>query len=127
MTNMDLLLSLLVFFQVKHLVADFLLQNVWMLQKDRPGWNFFWPLALHSSVHGVLTLACVLYVDPVFWWLALVDVGIHFLMDRIKAGPLYLGRFKDMRSKSFWMSFGLDQMVHHLTHLWIAWFLATHM
>jgi hypothetical protein len=124
--NVVLFLYLLIYFQVKHFVADFVLQNVWMLQKSRPGWDFVPPLAIHCSVHMGLTLAAVLYVNPAYWWLCILDFLVHFTMDRIKAGPRYLGRFHDMRSRAFWVSFGLDQMVHHLTHLWIAWFLVTH-
>ncbi|HMN67470.1 MAG TPA: DUF3307 domain-containing protein [Bdellovibrionales bacterium] len=123
--NAELLLILLIFFQVKHFVADFLLQNVWMLQKARPNWDFVLPLALHSGVHAVTTLAVALYIHPSLWWLGGVDFVVHFLMDRIKAGPRYLGRFTDVRSKAFWVSFGLDQMVHHLTHIYICWVLAS--
>lgn len=124
--NVSLLLNLLVIYQVKHFVADYLFQNVWMLQKSRPGWDFALPLGTHCAVHSLFTLGIVLYVNPAYWWLALVDLVTHFVMDRIKAGPRYLGRFADMRSKAFWMSYGFDQMVHHLTHIWICWFLATH-
>jgi Protein of unknown function (DUF3307) len=123
--NAELLLVLLFFFQVKHFVADFLLQNVWMLQKARPGWDFVPPLALHSGVHAAMTLGCALFVVPSLWWLAVLDFIVHFIMDRIKAGPKYLGRFSDIRGKGFWVSFGFDQMVHHLTHLYIAWMLAS--
>lgn len=124
--NVELFLYLLIFFQVKHFIADFLLQNVWMLQKSRPGWDFVPPLTIHSGVHAGLTFCAALYVNPSYWWLAILDFVVHFTMDRIKSGPRYLGRFHDVRGKAFWVTFGLDQMVHHLTHLWIAWWLATH-
>lgn len=122
--NADLFLYLLIFYQVKHFAADFVLQNVWMLQKSRPGWDFALPLAIHSAVHAGLTLAVVLYVAPAAWWLALIDFAVHFIMDRIKAGPRYMGRYTDVRGKAFWVCFGFDQMVHHLTHIWICWYLA---
>lgn len=124
--NVELLIWLLIFFQIKHFVADFVLQNVWMLQKSRPDWDFVPPLAIHCGVHAGLTLAVVLYLNPLFWWLAVLDFVVHFTMDRIKAGPRYLGRYHDVRSKAFWVTFGIDQMVHHMTHLYIAWFLASH-
>lgn len=124
MTNLQLFLVLLVFFQVKHFFADFVFQNVWMLQKSRPGWDFVPPLAIHCGVHTAATLAVVLYINPAAWWLAALDFVVHFTMDRIKAGPRYLGRYSDVRGKAFWVSFGLDQMVHHLTHLYIAFYLA---
>ncbi len=124
--DVDLFLKLLVIYQVKHFAADYLFQNVWMLQKSRPGWDFVLPLGTHCAVHGLFTLAIVLAINPMYWWLAVVDVVTHFIMDRIKAAPQYLGRYSDMRSKAFWVTYGFDQMVHHLTHFWICWFLATH-
>lgn len=122
--QVHLFIALLIVFQVKHFIADFLLQNVWMLQKARPGWDFIPPLSIHCGVHMLMTLAIVLYVDPAAWWLCFVDFVLHFTMDRIKAGPHYLGRWNDVRGKAFWVSFGFDQMVHHLTHMYIAWFIS---
>lgn len=86
--------TLLVLFQIKHLIADYFLQGKWMLQKFRADWGFFYPLLTHASVHALFTLAICLFFAPHLWWLALVDLVVHFIMDRIKAGPKYLGRFK---------------------------------
>ncbi len=124
--NVELFIWLLILFQVKHFVADFVLQNVWMLQKARPDWDFVLPLAIHCGVHAGITLAAALYLNPTLWWLAILDFVIHFTMDRLKAGPRYFGRFHDIRGKAFWVTFGLDQMVHHLTHLYICYLLALH-
>lgn len=123
--NVELFLALLIVYQFKQFLADFVFQNVWMLQKARPSWDFVPPLALHCFVHSLATFAICLYVNPSLWYLAPMDFLVHFTMDRIKAGPRYLGRFADMRGKAFWVCFGLDQMVHHLTHLYICWVLAT--
>ncbi len=114
---------LVAIYQVKHFLADFLLQHNYMLKKIRPGWNFAFPLALHCAVHGALTLLIALYFNPHLWWLALVDFVIHFITDRIRSGPHYLGRFNDIHDSVFWWILGLDQMVHHLTHLLIIWIL----
>lgn len=122
--DVELLLWLLIIFQVKHFIADFVLQNVWMLQKSRPNWDFVPPLAIHCGIHSLSTLAIVLYLNASLWWLAVLDFVVHFTMDRLKAGPRYLGRFSDVRSKAYWVCFGLDQMVHHLTHIYICWMLA---
>jgi hypothetical protein len=123
MTNVELFIAVLIFYQVKHFIADFVLQNVWMLQKSKPGWDFVPPLAIHCGVHAGLTLVLALYLNPAVWWLAIVDFVLHFTMDRIKAGPRYLGRFNDIQTRAYWISFGFDQMVHHLTHLYIAWYM----
>lgn len=92
---------LLLFFQAKHFVADYPLQGKYMLGKFKPGWDFFLPLLAHVGVHGAMTLALCLWVAPHFWWLALVDMCVHFVMDRIKAGPKYLGRFKPLTARQF--------------------------
>lgn len=121
MHDIKWLFLLLIVYQVKHFMADYIFQNVYMLQKARAGWNFVGPLSIHCGVHAAFTLGIALYVNPSLWWLALLDFGIHFLMDRIKAGPRYLGRYNNPTTKAFWVAFGFDQLVHHLTHLYICW------
>ncbi|MAV92116.1 MAG: hypothetical protein CL676_11910 [Bdellovibrionaceae bacterium] len=118
--------ALLILFQVKHFLADFVFQNVYMLRKGSPNWDFVVPLSIHAGIHALSTLPIVLYVNPSVWWLSVMDFFIHFVMDRIKAGPRYLGRFDDLNSKAYWVTFGADQMMHHLTHILIIWILVTH-
>jgi hypothetical protein len=120
------LFLLLIIYQVKHFFGDYVFQNVYMLQKARPGWNFVLPLSIHCGVHALFTLMIVCFVNPSLWWLAVVDFVVHFLMDRVKAGPRYLGRFNNMTRQSYWIAFGFDQMVHQLTHLYICWVLFTY-
>lgn len=92
-----------------------------MLRKYRAGWEFLLPLTLHCFVHAVLTFVICMIYAPTVAWLAAVDFVLHFVMDRIKSGPRYLGRFSDTKKPWFWMAFGFDQMFHHLTHLYIIW------
>jgi hypothetical protein len=77
-------------------------------------------------VHSAFTLAIALWWRPELWWLGAVDFVVHFIMDRFKSGPRYLGRFNDRSRTSYWTAFGFDQMVHHLTHLYIVWILVTY-
>ncbi len=112
---------LAVVFQVKHFVADFPLQTRYMLQKTAASWAFMRPLGLHCFIHAALTLAIAAWIRPELWWLALVDFGTHFIMDRVKSGPRYLGRYSNPQTSAFWLALGFDQMAHHITHLWIAW------
>jgi hypothetical protein len=117
---------LLVIFHVKHFLADFPLQFNFMLKyKVSPNWQFLIPLSLHCLTHSSFTLLICLVIDPSYWWLAIVDFGVHFVMDRLKAGPRYLGRFNDPSKSSFWISLGFDQMVHHLTDILVIWILVT--
>lgn len=146
------LFILLTVFQFKHLIADYFLQGNYMLGKFKPGWDFVKPLLAHVGVHMAFTFVILLVFCPWLLWcqilgLTLLDGAIHFVMDRIKASPNYLGKFKpltaeqyksntmDLRSHSdfvkeaaenniksntyFWWSLGLDQLVHHLSDLLI--------
>jgi hypothetical protein len=152
------LLLLLVLFQLKHFLADYPLQTAYMLGKFGPqGWVK--PLALHAFVHAMFTdvliggyLVLTRPERPLLWALGTacalgtLDFAVHFTMDRIKASPQLLGRYKALSGKEwmrakkvvespgsdiarlfaegdlrgntrFWWSLGLDQMVHHLTDI----------
>lgn len=92
---MGLLFALLIIYQIKHFLADYPLQGKYMLGKFKPGWDFLGPLAAHCIVHGLFTFLIAKYCgysSPIT--LAFIDFSIHFVMDRIKASPKYLGRFK---------------------------------
>lgn len=104
MTILPFVFALLVAFQIKHLVADYLLQGYplanYMLGKFRPGRDFIGPLAAHCGVHAVLTLILAIGAGAGFWLtlkVVVLDFATHFVMDRLKAGPKYLGRFKPFR------------------------------
>lgn len=124
-SDITYIFALLVLFQIKHFVADFPLQREYMLRKTLSGWDFVLPLAVHCLVHAVLTLVIVLYFRPELWWLAFFDFSCHFLMDRFKSGPKYLGRYHDKSKPGFWNALGFDQMIHHLTHFAIVWWMFT--
>lgn len=93
---------LLVIFEIKHDLADFEWQNAYMLQKFKADWGFFKPLAVHCAVHAF----CTFFIVWAWYWhtpnmpilsilaIPALDFITHFVMDRIKAGPKYLGRFK---------------------------------
>jgi len=113
------------------------------------GWKL--PLTAHCAVHALATFMIL----SVFWaltgkalfWLALFDFTAHFIMDRIKASPKLLGKYKCLGSKEysrlkeiaqkpdqfgkmaekllddnrkFWYNLGIDQFVHQVTSLIIV-------
>jgi hypothetical protein len=151
MDRITLTFVLLAIYQLKHYLADFPLQTPWMLGKfNEKGWVK--PLAAHAGVHACFTgFICSIYfalldTSPkhllLVFGLALFDFATHFTMDRIKASPKMLGKYKSLCShnfqykdsmapeewarkvrsnKKFWRSLGIDQMVHHLTHYYIVW------
>src|SRR5438034_1262241 len=69
---------------VKHIIADFMLQNSWMaIGKDlKKGWAL--PLLAHCLVHLAVALILILIVAPKFWFVALIDFVIHITVDRLK-------------------------------------------
>jgi len=119
------LFSLLLVFQLKHFICDYPLQGKYMLGKFKPGWGWVLPLLAHAAVTSSGTLAICLWFRPSMWWLCFVDFGLHFTMDRIKAGPKYLGRFNDMMKPYFWWALGFDQGFHHCTHYLLIYLLIT--
>lgn len=159
MTEIALIFILLVVYQLKHFFADYPLQREFMLKKFHADPKIWVPaLSAHAGVHALFTLIiafAVLGYHPLVWMFAILDFVVHFTMDRIKASPNLLGRYKPldasgfMNMKSilmidakdaetaraaqralsgntyFWWALGFDQMVHHLTHYAIIYILVT--
>ncbi|WP_425409027.1 DUF3307 domain-containing protein [Hyphococcus sp.] len=122
MSEAQFIFLMLVIFQFKQLFGDYIFQSAWMVNgKTKTGVDFVFPLTVHVLIHALTTLAIVLIVNRDLWLLAFVDFTVHFAMDRIKSSPIMMGRFTDMTKQSYWIPFGLDQMVHHLTHYFIIW------
>lgn len=119
----QLLIWAVALFIIKHLAADFLLQTGWMAKgKERvEGW--FAPLLAHIAVHAVGTLLIALLLAPQMAWLALVDLIVHGLIDKSKTLIQHRFLFK-VEQAAYWWLLGVDQTLHHLTHLafavWIA-------
>ena len=118
---------LVLLMQLKHYVADFPLQTVYMSGKfNREGW--IKPLSLHCLVHMVITF--VLLLGYIWWYdklaliclvlvLVLFDGASHFFIDRVKAHPDMGGKYC-VNDKQFWNNLGLDQLAHQVVGLVIA-------
>lgn len=106
-------------FALKHYLADFVMQTNWMARgKEQPtGW--LRPLLVHVACHAGLTLALAFVFAPRLWWLALVDFGIHFGVDRSKTALSQWGGWKPDRPQ-FWWLLGFDQFLHQLTNIALA-------
>ena len=107
------LFLLLVIFQVKHFICDYPLQTPYMLGKMKAS-NWLLPLLAHASVHAAGTFLIAVFFG--FWvaiGLALLDLVLHFIVDRIKASPTLGGRYKPEQPQFWWM-LGADQMAHHI-------------
>ena len=139
---------LLVVFQIKHYLADYPFQTSYMMGKFKRDFSHVLPLACHAGVHASITLVIVCFgFHPSLAWLAIVDFCSHYAMDRVKASPDLLGRYKALSAKEymevvnspnslipgtdeykaikgnryFWLSLGFDQLWHHMTHYYIIY------
>ncbi|HEY5129423.1 MAG TPA: DUF3307 domain-containing protein [Bradyrhizobium sp.] len=108
---------------VKHIIADFLLQNAWMAHgKDqKTGWAL--PLLVHCLIHLAVATALILIVAPRFWFVALIDFAIHITVDRAK-GLCVSGFGVTPEHQWFWWLIGIDQALHHLTGFGLSIFMA---
>lgn len=112
----SLLLGLLVWLQVKHFAADYLLQTPWMIAGkghfDQPGGY------VHAGIHIAGTAPALLYSGIGGGLVALLlaaEFVIHFTIDHLKA---LQARVKPQSPSSarFWAAHGADQLAHHLTY-----------
>jgi hypothetical protein len=118
------ILILLFLLQVKHCYADFHLQTY--MQTVKKG---VWldPVGIsHTTDHMYCTLAVLvlfyLFVPVGIFSIIFVTVVeglIHYLVDftKVKYGS------KDNTKPIFWTQFGLDQLAHQFTYLWMVWYL----
>lgn len=91
---------LLFIYQIKHFLADYPLQGKYMLGKFKDGYGWILPLLAHVGVHGAMTFVIALFIKPeMAGLLAFFDMAVHFTMDRIKASPTMLGRYKALTKK----------------------------
>ena len=113
----------LIAFLIKHLFADFFLQTSWMAngKEQASGWAL--PLTAHVAVHTAFTGLIFAVCAPAYTWMALVDFVVHFAIDRSK-GVAGRALDADPSKTSFWWLIGIDQTLHHLTHLGFALLIA---
>lgn len=111
-----LLIGLLVWLQIKHFAADYLLQNPWIMSGkghfDRPGGY------VHAGIHVAGTAPGLIYVGLSGGLVALVvaaEFVIHFTVDHLKAIQART-RPQSPSSARFWAMHGADQLAHHLTY-----------
>lgn len=127
-------------FLTKQFICDFPLQTSWMVAGKGRERQWIAPLAAHAGVHAAFTCFIgLLFEAQPLMILAMsgVDFGVHFVVDRIKASPKMLGRYKMLtesilkidpekrparlfENKMFWNSLGFDQWAHGMTHLAIS-------
>ena len=117
---MTAILLAIMLFQLKHFVADFLLQNSFMISNKgvygHPGG------LLHALVHSLLTgLVLLLFSVPVAVLLSIMaaEFIVHYHIDWTKE---FLNKKLALSPDKprFWYLMGFDQLLHQLTYIAIA-------
>lgn len=118
------ILALLLLLQIKHCYADFVLQTY--MQTIKKG---VWmdPIGISHTLDHVYCSLIALIVFSVFVpvsafaivSVALIEGVVHYLVDygKVKYGS------KDNTKPIFWKQFGLDQLAHQVTYIWMIWIL----
>ena len=117
-----LVLLLLVGFELKHFIADYLLQTGWMIAGKG---NLASPGGYaHAGVHvigSIIVLALARVPVVAIAELAVAEFVIHYAFDFAK---VYYGRGidPDEDAQRFWALHGLDQLFHQLTYVAMIYF-----
>jgi hypothetical protein len=108
------ILDLLMFFQAKHFVIDFLLQGPYQyLNKGKYGHPGG---LLHAGLHGIGASLCLLGQPiHVMIGLSLFDAIAHYHIDWFKVFVTKECNL-DFQSKYFWWLLGYDQYLHQVTY-----------
>jgi hypothetical protein len=107
--------------EIKHFVADYTLQFSWMI-KGKSSLSHAGGY-VHAGIHAAGSLIVFLFFGFPVWLILLLAVGelvVHYLLDYAKA------RFGDVVSsaeqpRKYWALNGLDQLLHHITYIAMAW------
>ena len=120
-----LVFAALLVLQVKHFVADFVLQTPYQyLNKGiygHPGG------LIHAGIHVVGTMLTFLVIVPSLPVAAAILAGefiAHYHIDWLKEGTVKRQQWQFPQAE-FWWTFGADQALHQVTYLVIVAVLAT--
>lgn len=121
---MDLPLTLITAFAVKHFICDFPLQRKFQYENKgiygHPGG------LIHSGCHAVGTLFVLSIFAPLTlsgWTIAslmLFDAVTHYHIDWLKVNVCEFFGLKADNSEWFWHILGVDQLLHFLTYVAIV-------
>ena len=120
MTGIEILILLTLLF-TKHFIVDFPLQTPYQyLNKGTYG---HLGGMLHSWLHAITTLVIVsFFTTPHIVLLAFViDFVIHYHVDWAKVQINNRYQWGANTHKEFWILLGVDQFLHALTYILIAW------
>jgi len=123
-------LILLIVFEAKHFLGDWIFQTSWMSNGKRLPWTplsgWLAPLSAHCGIHALITMIILSVISLGFpeiislLWIVALDFGTHFLMDRTKGYTDLLWQFSS-HPVMFWVMLVIDQTVHHSMNLFAVY------
>ncbi len=115
------LLLVFIFLMLKHTVADYFLQRMWMI-KDKSIYGAQGGIA-HAATHTIGTLLVLipfLVSNFLAIVLAILDGVIHYHIDYVKSNIWKKYNF-DSTQTQYWILQGVDQYLHFLTYALIIY------
>ena len=112
---------ILAFLFIKHWYVDFVVQT--MQEINEKGTYFKLHGIKHSLKQGIGTAIAlaIMHVDPLLGAvLAVIDFILHYHIDWAK---MNLNKYLKLsfNDQGYWTLMGLDQLLHSLTYVFIAW------
>jgi hypothetical protein len=119
MDTPTIFVGLLIWLQMKHFVADYLLQPGWIIDGKgdfrKPGGY------VHAGLHVIGSLPALYFVglDAItVASLTSAEFAVHYLIDHAKAVHAR-HHPHPTNTRAFWALHGADQLMHHLTYSWL--------
>jgi hypothetical protein len=109
--------ALLIGLEIKHYIADYLLQPGWILSGKgdlrKPGGY------AHAAIHAALSALVLLICGTPLWLvgaLFVAELVIHYVLDYSKI-HYSTGVHVESQPSRFWALHGFDQLLHQLTYV----------
>lgn len=118
--------KLAIVYQIKHWISESIFRGDYLFQRSFKDWGNFIPLCKHSLIHSGFTFSIAWYklFDLEFCLkVACFDFALYFVIDQIKASPDFKEDFPSFKKWQYWWLFGLEEIVHHISHYIIIYFL----
>ncbi|TCK99009.1 uncharacterized protein DUF3307 [Shimia isoporae] len=121
MDDLNMVLLLIAALQIKHLFADFFLQNAKMIMGREKYWHM--GRAQHAGIHAVFSIGVLAVFGTPLGALSAIVIAefvIHFHIDWLKA-RYSVNRNLQPDQPLYWYAMGTDQAAHQLTYLVMVW------
>jgi len=121
LSDLETILLVFVFLQIKHFLADFVLQTSRMIyEKGIYGASHG---IYHSLLHAAGTLLAFVWLHPIIGLVAaFFDFLLHYHIDWAKININAHAKLSP-QDRAFWVWFGADQLAHQLTYIMLIWWI----